>query len=562
MPKFTIYLIKKEYKNIERYRFKDGKIKEDNHSIFDRNVIIENNPQVYNYLENKDIEPKIINKTTRKNIYYRNFDSHKPWWKDFWKITDDIKIQTADLIVVKEIQDRILVITHGRGRIYINPFAIEYNFGLRTALNMLDSSKIKNTDLFTPSELAISTQLKVGKEAKINDLGIDIYNNLLKTIAGKVKKEYKQYFYSVEGSDSIKFNFSGMENDFDSLIQDLLEIYKLETYKKTGFEWIDFFRPIKDEDLLTKLFKLLTDEINKRNLDILLTYPIHFDDTQNIYFSYNGFYSRQRSMFPLLEIQQYYCKLDEKKINNISIQNLKNHRIDAINYDDKKTYDSQSVFHCLYFETCFKGSNFFFESGRWYKVDDSFTAKIEENYKKIIQKAIDFEHKYNHTLIESKARKRNCNKELIYNEQLVEKLSENGDAYLFDTNLVNYRNSRTEFCDVFFKTKDGQFLLIHNKYKYGSSALSHLFSQGIVSAEFLCDLEYRNIINSKHDTEELYFQEPFNREKVTIVYGIITKRNRSGNFSIPLFSKINIQGFISNLERMNYKARISFIEYF
>jgi uncharacterized protein (TIGR04141 family) len=51
-----------------------------------------------------------------------------------------------------------------------------------------------------------------------------------------------------------------------------------------------------------------------------------------------------------------------------------------------------------------------------------------------------------------------------------------------------------EFCDVFSKGKE----LIHIKRYGGSATLSHLFYQGMASAEFFqMDLEYRKLIREK-----------------------------------------------------------------
>ena len=559
MPKFTVYLIKEEYNNIERYTISNGTIVDNRHSIFDRSVMIEYNAQLYSHLSDRNIKPKVIHRTNQENNYYRSHDPQPPWWKDFWSITDSITSQSADLLVVREIGGRIFVITHGQSRYCINPFAIEYDFGLRTALNVLDSNKIKCTDLFTPSEFAVKTKLQTGKDAEIKDLEIDIFKNLLKNIAGKVKEEYEDYFASIEGADSIKFNYSGTVHGLDSLIENLYTTYNLESYRESGFEWIDYFRPIKDKELLSNLFNTLSDSINNRNEDIVLTYPVHFDETKNIYFQYTGF--RDDSLFPSIEISQYYTLLDRKQITVITVENIKNHSINAKNFDDQATVDSQRLFYCLYFETTYEGSHYFFESGNWYKVEDSFTREIESFFNSLKSDSLELNTQYNHTEIEAEARRRNCNKELIYNEKLVEDLSQEGSTHLFDTDLINYMQSRTEFCDVFHKSSENNFLIIHNKYKYGSAALSHLFSQGIVSAEFLCDKQYREIVNTKHGIDELKFTDSFNREDFTVVYGIITKRDRSGDFSIPLFSKINIRGFITNLNRMNFKTKIAFIEH-
>jgi len=66
-----------------------------------------------------------------------------------------------------------------------------------------------------------------------------------------------------------------------------------------------------------------------------------------------------------------------------------------------------------------------------------------------------------------------------------------------------------------------------------------------------------NII-SQH---ELQFADTIERgAPITVVYGIITPRETSGSFRLPLFSLINLEHFASTIRRHGFSVRISFIE--
>ena len=65
-----------------------------------------------------------------------------------------------------------------------------------------------------------------------------------------------------------------------------------------------------------------------------------------------------------------------------------------------------------------------------------------------------------------------------------------------DRKMINHggAHSKIEFCDLITKDKK----LIHVKHYGGSSVLSHLFSQGLVSGElFLGDSKFREKVNAK-----------------------------------------------------------------
>jgi uncharacterized protein (TIGR04141 family) len=113
---------------------------------------------------------------------------------------------------------------------------------------------------------------------------------------------------------------------------------------------------------------------------------------------------------------------------------------------------------------------------------------------------------------------------------------------------------KIEACDIF--TKDKQF--IHVKNKSQSAQLSHLFSQGKVSAEcFISDLEFRKQVYQKvkdklGDSVFSYEDRPISNE-YEIVYAIIDNKNSSLVDKLPFFSKVNLMLTIQELERMHFK---------
>jgi uncharacterized protein (TIGR04141 family) len=138
-------------------------------------------------------------------------------------------------------------------------------------------------------------------------------------------------------------------------------------------------------------------------------------------------------------------------------------------------------------------------------------------------------------------------------------------AGLLDAKNIEIKGyDKIEACDVISLNGIGDYYLFHNKYNSGSSALSHLFSQANVAAELLTKHEFRKRVNEKINIlkiPELKFpeDEPYDPRKYIIVIGIITKKGKS-EYSIPLFSKINMRIFIDRIKSKSYKVKLCFFE--
>jgi uncharacterized protein (TIGR04141 family) len=261
--------------------------------------------------------------------------------------------------------------------------------------------------------------------------------------------------------------------------------------------------------------------------------------------------------FPELDIeQQYYYFLDRANID-LSIENIKRHQI--VSHDMNTGHDvySQKVYQCLYMDTTLDSKRYFLENGTWYKVDDKYHKQLESEVKAAISSSRIISFVYDKLKISQEAKKLGKHKEYIFNRDFTKELQKSMKAELLDTKLTN----RIEVCDVLCLYSDSK-VLFHNKYKYGSSALSHLFSQGYVAAMSISDEEFRKKANKKITTKELKFEEDntFDRSKHTVLYGIISKKNKSGDFILPLFSMINLNMFIKNINTIGYKPEIAFIE--
>jgi uncharacterized protein (TIGR04141 family) len=102
--------------------------------------------------------------------------------------------------------------------------------------------------------------------------------------------------------------------------------------------------------------------------------------------------------------------------------------------------------------------------------------------------------------------------------------------------------------------------LIHLKWYGGSSVLSHLFSQGLVSGELLAsDTQFRALLNAKLPSK-FKLADPRKRPDpalFTVVFGIIAFDRAITD--LPFFSRVNLRSAVRRLVGLGFNVRYSLI---
>ncbi len=123
---------------------------------------------------------------------------------------------------------------------------------------------------------------------------------------------------------------------------------------------------------------------------------------------------------------------------------------------------------------------------------------------------------------------------------------------LMDNKNIPYGGgySKIEFCDLFSKSKE----IIHVKIYGGSSVLSHLFNQGLVSGElYKSEKIFRDKVNKElEDDFKLSDTKNINSNDYKIIYAIISHVRKELN--IPFFSKVGLKNAKRRLETIGYNV--------
>jgi uncharacterized protein (TIGR04141 family) len=139
-------------------------------------------------------------------------------------------------------------------------------------------------------------------------------------------------------------------------------------------------------------------------------------------------------------------------------------------------------------------------------------------------------------------------------------------ALLMDKKLVNSRMQTTpvEVCDVL--TADRR--LIHAKLKFGSRDLSHLFSQGFVSATLLqSDSVFRDATHKKikelggGDSFDFFNIPSLQAPDFEIIYVIVAPwKGRTLSEALPFFSKVNLLRTMEDLINRGFRVAVARVD--
>ena len=574
--RLNIFLIKKDYKILFKYRVKDKRIILNDNPIFDDNVCLSGDDKIIAHITSLKKKPREVNKAECEYIaFYRNRESSTPEWKGFWQIENTIEQKTADAIVLLYIDDRIFFICHGYSYHLMNPYAIESNFGLRTVINMIDKDKITGTDLFNPGDTGLHTRKKVAGAKQIDEFEINYLNTMVRNISGQVQEKYEKYAKAIDGSDNLKINFNETPKVLESNLKEILDIYKKDDYKSNGFDWIDNFIVVKDLIEIKELDKKLIEGLNAYDEGILLSIPSILDYSGSFKFRISGFgYRKENASYEFDIKKTLFRYMKEKEFLFKDLRDFKSKKVMIVDYDDPETIiTSAPLYNSLYFEIRNEKTWIFFESGVWYSVDEKFSKSIDNEISDLIENplkvGISFsrikllkKYKIDKEMLGVKRSDRNL-WENWFNNELTRYFNVDNTAQCLDADNVSVEGrNKIEVCDVLFH--DGSInYLFHNKLNSGASALSHLFSQGNVSSELLSLSMFRAKVNQKIKNDFLKFPESdddFDPRKYCIVYGIIAKRNKDDKFHLTLFSRVNLKIFYENIKSRNYGLKLCFFE--
>jgi len=474
-------------------------------------------------------------------FYYENSSVNSPSWvRNFFtnQLDENINLKSSSAkgvllcSIIVDGKTITFVLSFGLGRHMIKKEAIEERFGLKVTLNTIDSSSIRSIEKNNIAALSKLSKDQMSKDSEVTEFGIDIEQDLVRAVTGKSK--LLAFGNIIAGSDALSVS---VKREIVNIIEFLELCYS--QYQKTDYQeefgWIDQIEELKDPVLIENLNGELLVKLNRRELDrIWMAVPELMDWADVRGFKY---LPRQDDFSDDISLEEF---LDSKNEEWESVHQLKSKTVRAFSASTDNEIDHWSVFKCIYGEIGIDEKLYIINNGKWYCVATDFVQKVNEAYNGIELSEIvlpDYEE----------------TSEGEYNIKVAREVE---DVLCLDAQNITYGggHSKIEFCDLF--TSDLQ--MIHVKRYGGSSVLSHLFFQGVVSSElFISDPEFRQKLNEKLPDEWKY-DNPLDRpipSQYEVIYAIISKYDVDRP-ELPFFSKVSIKNAKRRIESYGYSVKL------
>lgn len=474
-------------------------------------------------------------------LYYKKSFSKEPTWTNnfFNKSINDLKNSTASGLYITKIsynnKDVYFGISFGHGWQMFKDGVIVEQFGIKTVLSVIkeEIKKIEKKN-FTNGLKDVSEQL--GKVGSVADFGFDVEQDIMRAIVGEPENQ-ELYGKNVVGKDSISLSIKKNVNEIENILSELYKAYISNKYKER-FEWFDNFSAVHDKSIVSNLDTRIIEKVrddSKSDVVYWLAIPEVIEWEHTKCFQYQK--RNEATEFQDVTFEDFKNSLGDDEKNNITLDLLKSKRVLQVNTDDQ-VIKEWSIYKCLYAEIDLNNEKFLLVSGKYYRVDRDYKTKVENDFTVDTSFVLPDWQKSKYENV--------YNTEVATNDANFQCL----DGGASQSNLIG--KGKVEFADL---VKNDKYL-VHVK-KYGASAvLSHLFSQGLVSATLLLtDKPFRVEVNTKLATshKSVVTDADPNPSDYTVVYAIGTSKSK---LKLPFFSLVNYRNTKRQLELYRYKVLI------
>lgn len=474
----------------------------------------------------------------------RSPEAKVPWWRGFVAphledrhSLDRLTNASTAAVLFLVAADRRWAITFGHGRHLLDPEAYSQDFGLRVVLNTVEPVRLRSVDARTFDELTVHTRRDVSRGSALEAFGLDVTRDLLRAVTGPPRD--MAMGERITGSDAAAVATRVVFGDVPKLCGELLSAYGADVYKE-HFGFIDHLRPVRDPARVASLDETLVAAIQANELtDIHLAPPEPMDWSKLAGFTYST--RPDDEVDPDPRISAYRDTFDNPE--EVQLGDLKRDRVVAVGAEGGHPLERWPVYRCVVFEASDGDLLFVLTAGHWYSVSQSFADEVADFARALPELNIELpEAALGMT-------------EGDYNRDAAQHIG----ALCADRELVSTPSGdRIELCDLL--TSERQF--VHVKRRGSSSTLSHLFSQGIVSAELLLREgtfrdEARRVVSALDDRfAEIVPAERPEPGTCEVGFVVITRSTRTTPLTLPFFSLVNLRSAALRLRDLGFRVTV------
>ncbi|MCE0952433.1 MULTISPECIES: DUF6119 family protein [Pseudomonas] len=450
------------------------------------------------------------------------------------------------------VQNRWMALCFGYAHLALEEDAFVHQFGLKVALNTVPRNSLLSLDLATPDAVTFQKRIQASKLSDFSQFGVDTLRDLARVAGGKPDDDDFAKF--VAGKDALSLDAPLAPSEFHDKCVEILQAYNSTTYKR-DYAWFDNVRVETSAERLKILDRQLYSEVQaiRDGADSYLhmSPPEIQDYQEGSELGYTGFGSRKTD-FTKLSITDYVDELNRLSCKQTMELMRSSHGVRSVSLRSGEPINWK-VYDCLNWECTISSTHYVLFAGKWYEISATFKQMVEEHFDNIDDVSI--------------IGPTTCKNEEALIADIVDKRT---DLIKLDRTKINPAGVSTgnlEPCDFYSNDK----IFIHLKDGGSSGPISHLWMQGVVSAEaFVADSKFRKKL--KETVAALPGGGAFtgslpdgrkqevDRAAYTVVYGIMRSPYKGGSLGIPFFSKVSFMAACDRLRRTGMKIGKELIE--
>lgn len=445
---------------------------------------------------------------------------------------------SAALLV--KVNEDLFVLTFGYGRTLLQEDAWEERFGLICTLNSVDPSMLRCVDIQSLDAIQSQARIQSGIETSADQFGLNVEQDMLRAVVGSPSDEVLGT--RMTGRDSLLVAVRTELVDLPALLSRYRDQF-CKDLSATEYAWVNNINLVKkSSSKIDSLDAIVVEKFQSSDhQDLWLAIPEIIDWDRVAGFRYQG---RHKEMHPDINLSGYLSTISSA--DEISIDRLKKRKVLCVDENHDATGKSWSIYKCLYAEVELEDQKYILNGGLWYRVDQDFVSRTNENFRQIPKSSISLPPYMDRG-------------EGEYNRRVAESFPEEYD--LLDEKRVFHGggHGQVEVCDLFSRNRE----LIHIK-RYGkSNVLSHLFAQGYVSGQLIqVDRDFRGKVVGKLSEgfkSLLSIDQRPRDQSFTVVYGVISESSEP-DLHLPFFSRVNLNNTYRALVGFGYKVELLKIE--
>jgi uncharacterized protein (TIGR04141 family) len=477
-------------------------------------------------------------------LYFTVRFAERPKWASFFgSLLAGITLpalSSAPAILLVPVDDRILAVAFSYGSALLEAGSVDPAFGLRVALNSIKPGKVRSYDKRTFDALFRQTREQAANETKLESFGIDAERDLVRTISGKPAD--KTLGTTMAGGTSLH---ASVRVTPDTLVHYLRRLYHKSTVSvDEQYQWLGRIEEVTDTIIQTTLDSYLDDRLREKFPGIWLA-PIEI-----LEWGGSGFRfilpTRSKAVYPELNWQNLFRAMRGNE-SVISVPFLRAHRVEVLDANDYPI-KRWALYDCLNVELVIGNEAYVLSSGTWYRVDSDLVSEVDRDVQSI--QPADLPLPYFDI----------CdNDEQAYNKRTAEEMAHSFCCLDGENIVFGGGRSRFEVCDLLHSSG----ALVHVKRYGGSAVLSHLFAQGLMSADLLmkrpgfrrnADLRVARLGFTSRHRKSFESKQPRD-----VIYAIIGGPTNPSLCKLPLFAKINMRNSLRTIRAFGWDVKFQFV---